>query len=94
MSARDEHGQRGSHAARRLRLTLPPVHTLLTIVLGITLVVMLIAHWDALVGGSLVAIGLVAACLLVHPLMHRAHGGHRGASGHTNVEASEDHHAS
>jgi hypothetical protein len=49
----------------------------LTIVLGIALVAMLIGHREAIFSGNVLAIALVAACLLLHPLMHRGHGHHR-----------------
>ena len=80
MTAHDEHRQHGSQPKRRPLLTLPRGHLVLTIVLGITLVAMVFLHRDALLSGNVLAIVLVAACLLLHPLMHRGHGAHAGTS--------------
>lgn len=79
MTTHDEHGRHGPRPASRRRL-LPRGHLVLTIVLGITLVAMLVVHRQAIFSGNVLAIALVAACLLLHPLLHRGHGGHEGAS--------------
>ena len=80
MTVHDEHGRHGPRPASRRRLVLPRGHLVLTVVLGIALVAMLIVHRQAILSGSVLAIALVAACLLLHPLLHRGNGGHDGAS--------------
>lgn len=75
-----EHGRHGPRPASRRRLMLPQGHLVLTIVLGIALVALLIAHRQPVFSGGVLAIALVAACLLLHPLLHRAHGHQGGAS--------------
>jgi hypothetical protein len=82
MTGREEDASQGRRPASRPRRVLPRLHGILTVVLGIALVAMLIDHRQAIVGGNMVAIGLVVACLLIHPLMHRGHGARRGADEH------------
>ncbi len=82
MTVHDEHTSHGQRPASRRRWVLPRMHAILTVVLGIALVAMLIDHRQAIIGGNVVAIALVVACLLIHPVMHRAHGPRRGADEH------------
>ena len=81
MTRHDEHGVDAAPAAQRRRLAFPHGRLALHAILVITLVAMLILHWDQLFSGNALAIALVAACLLLHPLMHRGHGGHGGGGG-------------
>lgn len=80
MTVRDEHGGHGPQPANRRWLVRPRMRLVLILVLGIALVAMFVGYRQAIIGGNVVAIALVAACLVLHPLMHRGHGGHRGTS--------------
>ena len=79
MTAHDQHRHHDEpRPARRRPSILHRWHLVLTVALGIALVAMVIGHWQALLSGNVLAIALVAACLLLHPLMHRGHGDHGG----------------
>lgn len=82
MTVHDEHASHSQRPERRRRWAWPKLHLVLTIALGITLVVMLLDHRQAIIGGNAVVIALVVACLLIHPLMHRGHGGRHGPGEH------------
>lgn len=81
MTVHDEHRHHEPRPARLRRSILDRWHLVLTIALGIALVAMLIGHRQALLSGNVLAIALVAACLLLHPLMHRGHRDHGGDGG-------------
>jgi hypothetical protein len=82
MTVRDDRASHSQRPANHRRWVLPRLHGILTVVLGIAFVAMIVDHRQALVAGNVVAIVLVVACLLIHPLMHRGHGARRASDDH------------